>query len=632
MHSFLKHGWTWLACGLAWIAIGQAPGQAAEFDQPPEWAREAIWYQIFVERFRNGDPANDPRPDYMQGSYPGFVPDGWKITPWHQDWYEQEEWAKVEGEHFHKLAAARRFGGDLQGVLDKLDYLQDLGINAIYFNPLNDSPSLHKYDARHYRHIDRTFGPDPAGDTAIIDAENPVDPATWKWTAADKLFLKLIREVHLRDMRVIIDYSWNHTGNTFWAWKDLLKNQAKSRFRDWYDIISFDDPETPENEFKFKGWLGVKTLPELKKVNVTGKREGHGHVFEGDLQPEVKAHVFNITRRWLDPNGDGDPSDGVDGFRLDVATHVPLGFWRDYRKFVRKINPDALLLGEAWWTKWPDELMDPRPFLQGDIFDSVMHYQWYKPARRLFAQAEGGIKPTDFIAEMNRVYAGYSPAQTQNMMNLVASHDSPRFGTSFQNKHKYKYRMGARGNKELKLGPPSADVVREMRMMLLHQFTFTSAPHIWSGDELGMWGADDPDCRKPLLWNDVEHRPQVFTPDGQRHAPIPVKPDREMFNFHRELIALRKKRPDWSRGKLQYLLANDAKMTLAYRRDHENNRSIVSFNFSDTPQSIRLKVGLINGAGVLISSRADVVKNLRVEDSELEFELAPVSGAALRLD
>ena len=114
--------------------------------------------------------------------------------------------------------------------------------------------------------------------------------------------------------------------------------------------------------------------------------------------------------------------------------------------------------------------MDPRPFLQGDIFDSVMHYQWYKPARRLFAHAEGGMS-TDFIAEMNRVYAGYSPAQTQNMMNLVASHDSPRFGTSFQNKHKYKYRMGARGNKELKLGPPGADVVREMRMMLLHQFT-----------------------------------------------------------------------------------------------------------------------------------------------------------------
>ena len=142
-----------------------------------------------------------------------------------------------------------------------------------------------------------------------------------------------------------------------------------------------------------------------------------------------------------------------------------------------------------------------------------MHYQWYKPARRLFANAEDGLKPSGFIAEMNRVYAGYSPAQSQNMMNLVASHDSPRFGTSFQNKHKYKYRMGARGNKALQLGPPDAGVVREMRMMLLHQFSFISAPHIWSGDELGMWGADDPDCRKPIIWRDVTHRPQVFTPD-----------------------------------------------------------------------------------------------------------------------
>ncbi|MHC4087882.1 MAG: alpha-amylase family glycosyl hydrolase [Planctomycetota bacterium] len=103
---------------------------------------------------------------------------------------------------------------------------------------LNDSPSLHKYDARHYRHIDRTFGPDPGGDSAIIDAEDPVDPATWRWTAADRLFLKLIDEVHQRDMRLIMDYSWNHTGVTFWAWEDLKKNQIKSRFRDWFDITS----------------------------------------------------------------------------------------------------------------------------------------------------------------------------------------------------------------------------------------------------------------------------------------------------------------------------------------------------------------------------------------------------------
>ena len=219
----------WLACCFAWFSLGQARPLTAPFDEPPGWAREAIWYQIFVERFRNGDPANDPRPEYMRGAYPGYVPANWKVTPWNQDWYEQEDWARAEAGHFHKLAAARRFGGDLQGVLDKLDYLQGLGITAIYFNPLNDSPSLHKYDARNYRHIDRTFGPDPVGDSAIINAEDPVDPETWRWTAADRLFLKIIREVHRRNIRLIMDYSWNHTGITFWAWEDLKKNQIKSR-------------------------------------------------------------------------------------------------------------------------------------------------------------------------------------------------------------------------------------------------------------------------------------------------------------------------------------------------------------------------------------------------------------------
>jgi glycosidase len=218
------------ACA-AIVAVGQSPSAVVPFDEPPIWAREAIWYQIFVERFRNGDPANDPRPKFMRGAYPGYVPADWKLTPWDQDWYEQQDWARADGGGFYKTVQARRFGGDLQGVLDKLDYLHDLGVTAIYFNPLNDSPSLHKYDARHYRHIDRNFGPDPAGDSAIIDAENPIDPTTWRWTAADRLFLKLVRELHRRNMRVIMDYSWNHTGVTFWAWQDLQENQEEERIQ-----------------------------------------------------------------------------------------------------------------------------------------------------------------------------------------------------------------------------------------------------------------------------------------------------------------------------------------------------------------------------------------------------------------
>jgi len=614
------------AC-FAIVAVCQSRSAAVPPDEPPLWAREAVWYQIFVERFRNGDPSNDPRAEWMQGAYPGYVPAGWKVTAWNQDWYEQEDWATADGSGFYKLVQARRFGGDLQGVLDKLDYLQDLGVTAIYFNPLNDSPSLHKYDARHYRHIDRTFGPDPAGDSAVIDAEDSVDPATWRWTAADRLFLRLIREVHQRDMRLIMDYSWNHTGVTFWAWEDLKENQTRSRFRDWFDIISFDDPATDQDEFSYEGWLGVKTLPELKKVDVINKQRGYP--FEGDLQLEVKQHVFNVTRRWLDPDADGDPGDGVDGFRLDVAAHVPLGFWRDYRKFVRRINRDAFLVGEAWWTKWPDQLMDPRPFLKGDIFDSVMHYQWYKPARRYFAQANGSLKPSKFVAEMRRVYAGYDRPTFQSLMNLAASHDSPRLATSFQNKHQYKYRMGARANPELDLGPPNETTVREMRMLLLHQFTFVSAPHIWNGDERGMWGADDPDCRKPIVWEDIEHRPQVCRPDGGTTDPIAVKPNLQLLDYYRTLIALRKQRTELVHGELEYILVDDKAMTLAYRRSMAGRQTIVVFNRSDEVQVVRLDR---NGGPVLrllVESCPGSFLKPKQTSLDIRFELAPLSGAAL---
>lgn len=521
----------------------------------------------------------------MKGAYPGSVPDDWQITPWTHDWYEKDDWAQLSGDNFHKWVHARRYGGDLQGVIDKLDYLEDLGINAIYFNPINDSPSLHKYDARSYRHIDIHFGPEPINDASIIASEDPLDPNTWKWTSADRLFLDLIKQAHQRGIRVIVDYSWNHTGITFWAWKDLVKNQSRSRYKNWYDIESFDDPSTPDiNEFKYHGWLGVSTLPELKKVDVRNKRDGYP--FEGNLHPEVKNHVFNVTRRWMDPDGDGDPSDGVDGFRLDVAHHVPMGFWREYRKFTRNINPEVFLLGEAWWTKWPDHLMDPRPFLSGDIFDSVMHYQWYKPARRFFAKANNGYLPSELVTELNRIYDGYPSATSQSLMNLTASHDSPRFSTSFQNKNKYKFAVGARGNKSLVLTSPDDRTRHQMRMMLLHQFTFISAPHIWNGDELGMWGADDPDCRKPVIWPEFSHSPEKFLPDGSTKFPVQVKPDLELLAYYKSLIQLRKGRRELVHGTHRFLLADDKNLTFVYSRSYNNDHAIVAFNNSSSPAHI----------------------------------------------
>jgi cyclomaltodextrinase len=205
---------------------------------------------------------------------------------------------KFLDDSFGDMVQYRRYGGDLQGVLNKLDYLHELGVTALYLNPINDAPSLHKYDPRYYHHVDVNFGPDPVGDNAIIAGENPNDPTTWKWTAADKLFLKLIQEVHKRKMKIILDYSWNHTGTTFWAWQDILRNQEKSIYKDWYAIKTFDNPATVENEFDYHGWLEIKSLPEIKKVNITTERK-IGNLMRAIYQSHLKRMCLPLqTDGW----------------------------------------------------------------------------------------------------------------------------------------------------------------------------------------------------------------------------------------------------------------------------------------------------------------------------------------------
>lgn len=161
-------------------AVACTPDTSIPAAQPdlsvPAWAQDVVWYQVFPERFRNGDPSNDPTAQDIAPFTPDPVPTGWAPTPWGQDWYAQEPWAKATGKDFYGTAQFRRYGGDLQGLLDKLDYLQELGITALYLNPINDAPSLHKYDARSYHHIDHTFGPDPRGDEAIVTSEDPANP------------------------------------------------------------------------------------------------------------------------------------------------------------------------------------------------------------------------------------------------------------------------------------------------------------------------------------------------------------------------------------------------------------------------------------------------------------------------
>ncbi len=543
--------------------------------KPPQWAKSVIWYQIFVERFNNGDTTNDPTSEDIYAAS-NFIetPKDWAITPWTSDWYASEKWVKETGQDFYSNLQFRRYGGDLQGVLNKLDYLQDLGITALYFNPLNDAPSLHKYDARNYHHIDVNFGPDPMGDKEIIAKEDPADPTTWQWTAADKLFLKVVDEAHKRGMKVVLDYSWNHTGVEFWAWKDVVKNQEKSKYKDWYNITNFDDPATDEDEFAYSGWLNLSSLPELKKVNTT---EEHriGFPFEGNLNKGAKKHVFDVTKRWLAP--DGDVSKGIDGYRLDVADHLPMGFWRDYRTFVKNINPEAYLVGEIWWQSFPEELMNPVPYTSGDVFDAVMFYQIYRPARSFFAVNNDSITAKEFVDSLQFQWNRLDKEYRYSMMNVAATHDSPRLLTSFNNPTKYKYQAKPNDNAKYKCGVPDTETYKRVKLYLLHQFTNIGAPHIWNGDEMGMWGGDDPDCRKPLWWKEWSFDPenQKNIKKGKPHY-APVGFNEEWYQYYRQLCHLRNDYPALKDGEIMVEKA-EGKL-LSYWRYNDNQKVLIVLN------------------------------------------------------
>ena len=556
------------------------------FELPPDWAREAIWYQIFVERFRNGNPNNNPTAVTSANALIDSLPDDWALTPWGHNWYKQESWAKPTGLDFYRTIQMRRYGGDLDGVLEKIPYLKDLGITAIYFNPINDAPSLHKYDARHYHHIDVTFGDDVASDLAIMASENHKDPRTWKLTTADKKFIGLVKKLHEEGIKVVLDFSWNHTGNNFWAFKDVEKNLDKSPFKDWYHTKFVKDGKSGETKLEYEGWYGIKNLPELRKIDTDGKIPGHP--YEGNIHPEVKQHIFDVCKRWMDPNGDGKFEDGIDGMRLDVAEHVPVGFWRDFRKFVRSINPEFYLVGENWWTKWPDELMDPAPWVKGDIFDAVMHYQWFKVARSYFAQPNDKINLSQFKHQLDSIFLKYPAYTQQSMMNLAASHDSPRLLSTFFNVNKYKFFCKPQEDPQYRTNKPGQITYHQAKLFLLHQFTFVGAPHIWNGDEMGMTGADDPDSRKPLVWPDINFEPETQSDFSEYTYSETPKFDQAMYDYYKSLIKLRKSSPAFTYGEYQLLDVADGRNVLAYYRSDGKERFLILFNNNPESNSIKL--------------------------------------------
>ncbi len=380
-------------------------------DRVPDWVADAVVYQLFPERFRNGDSSNDPTRQSLE--FPDVVPETWQVTPWTQQWYRRSDWEAQMGSKFYDDGVFhRRYGGDLQGVLDKMDYLAHLGVNVIYFNPVFYARSLHKYDGNSFHHVDPHFGPNPQGDFALMQEET-ADPATWRWTAADRLFLEVLKEAGQRGIRVIIDGVFNHTGRDFFAFADIVSKQQKSSYVDWYVVKSFDDPATRANEFQYSGWWGVDTLPEF-----ANSADGT------DLHPGPKAYIFDATKRWMDPNGDGDPSDGISGWRLDVANEVPIRFWQDWHVLVRSINPQAYTVAEIW-----DESSG---YLAECGFSSTMNYHGFAYPVKGFL-IDGRLPPSQFAESFTSLKQLHDHHVQFGLLNLVDSHDTDRLASMIVN-------------------------------------------------------------------------------------------------------------------------------------------------------------------------------------------------------
>ncbi|MCJ8011970.1 alpha-glycosidase [Paenibacillus sp. KQZ6P-2] len=420
----------------------------------PEWVKDAVFYQIFPERFANGDPLSDPK---------GVLP--WGGTP--------------ERDNF--------FGGDLQGVIDHIDHLSKLGVNAIYFTPIFTATTNHKYDTEDYMQIDPHFG----------------DIDTLK---------ELVKICHERGIRVLLDAVFNHSGRTFAPFVDLQKNGEKSRYREWFHVrefpIAVKDGVPTYDTFAFE--------PLMPKLNTEN--------------PEVKEYLLKAAAYWIEETD-------IDGWRLDVANEVDHEFWREFRRVVKKLKPDAYILGEIWH--------EASPWLMGDQFDAVMNYPFTNAVLDFFVDGIGDAR--NFANAIGKQFSRYPRQANEATFNLLDSHDTARLLTRCE------------GNKD------------KMKLAAQFQFTYTGTPCIYYGDEIGMTGGHDPECRKCMEWDEA-------------------KQDLDLFSFYQELIGLRLKYSALRTGNLKFLSAEEGSSSLVYTREDEKDKIVIFMNNASKPQNIKVSV------------------------------------------
>ena len=505
----------------------------------PEWAKGAVMYQIYVDRFCNGDPTNDVE----TGEYQYIGDKSVRVTDW---------------EKYPAQMGVREFyGGDLQGVLDKMDYLQDLGVDVIYFNPLFVSPSNHKYDIQDYDHIDPHFGKIVDDKGELLKEGQTENRFATKYInrvtnmanleASDALFAKVVSEAHKRGMKVIMDGVFNHCGS-FNKWLDRERIYENA---DGYEKGAYVSKDSPYNSYfhfydnekwpynpSYDGWWGHDTLP---KLNYEGSKE-------------LTDYILYIGKKWV------SPPFNADGWRLDVAAdlgHTPEYnhyFWKEFRKAVKEANPNAIILAEHYG--------DPKSWLRGDEWDTVMNYDAFMEPLTWFLT--GMQKHSDdyredllgnadcFFQAMTHHGASFTNGSLQVAMNELSNHDHSRFLTRTNRRVGRIHTLGSEAANE---GVDKA----VMREAVLVQMTWPGAPTIYYGDEAGVCGFTDPDNRRTYPWG---------------------KEDKELIQFHKDMIQVHKTCKEMLTGSLKHVVSDYN--VIGYGRFNKEAQSLVVVNNNDS--------------------------------------------------
>jgi glycosidase len=413
----------------------------------PEWAQNAVYYQIFPDRFRNGEPWD---PDFSEPYY-----DTRKTLP---------PSGKTNGEYFHfvedwnDISGLQRspyrtdgkpdyysfYGGDIVGVMEKLDHLASLGVTVIYFNPVTDARSNHRYDPCDYLKLDPHL-------------------------ATEDQFRIFTARALEKGIRVIVDMAYNHTGDCHFAFQDIVENGRKSEYWDWYEfkkeMPTWPLPAGQEASDYYDCWWGFGLHPNLNfDLSRPNSQEMSAKSIE-DARPnmEVVNYLLDSVDYWM-----GDL--GVSGFRLDVPNEVPFWFWGMFRERCRQVRPEHVLIGEIWG--------DAGTWINPDVFDAVMNYKYFKdPVVKWIGQKQGNA--ATFDRELAPGRTRYPLQAVRAQMNLLDSHDTARF-------------LNIAGD------------VRRLQLAATFSMTYVGAPHIYYGGEVALDGGRDPDCRRTFPWDQIE--------------------------------------------------------------------------------------------------------------------------------